>query len=70
MNKKLMVGSAAWLAAVGLTPHEIAAAKAYAPIDARTVATFACYLAAALLVLAGIDWQPRVRRTSSNDDER
>ena len=67
MNKKLLIGISAWLAAVGLTPHEIAAAKAYAPIDARTVATFACYLAAALLVLAGIEWQPRVGRTPSDE---
>lgn len=58
MNKRLPVGVVSWVAAVALTPHEIVAAKAHAPIDARTVATFACYLAAALLVLSGIEWQP------------
>jgi hypothetical protein len=65
VTKKLMVGIALWVAAVAMTPHEIAAAKAYRPIDARTVATFASYLAAALLVLAGIRWQPKRARDVS-----
>jgi hypothetical protein len=59
VNKRFPIGVVLWLAAVALTPREIAAAKAYAPIDARTAITFACYLAAALLVLSGIEWQPR-----------
>jgi hypothetical protein len=60
VSKRLLVGVALWVAAVALTPHEIAAAKAHAKIDARTVVTFACYLGAALLVLSGIRWQPRL----------
>ena len=62
MNARLLLGIALWLGAVSLTPHEIAAAKAYAQIDARTAVTFASYLGAALLVLSGIRWQPRRSR--------
>ncbi len=48
------IGVSLWLAAIGLTPGELSAARKRAPIHARTVATFGCYLAAAILVLAGL----------------
>ena len=67
MSKQLLVGVGLWIVAIALTPHEIAAAKAYAPIDYRTAITFACFLGAALLVLSGIRWQPQRSRAEARD---
>ena len=50
----LVLGVLLWCAAVAMTPRELRAAMHRERIGARTVATMGIYLAAALLVLAGI----------------
>ena len=50
----LFVGIACWIAAVAMTPHEVAAARGKRPIDARTAVTLVLYLSAAVLVLSGL----------------
>ena len=59
MRIRLAVGIACWALGVAMTPHEVAAARAKAPIDARTMITLVAYLGAAVLVLSGIAWRPR-----------
>jgi hypothetical protein len=61
MKIRLAVGIACWALAVALTPHEVAAARRNAPLDARTAITLVAYLSAAILVLSGIAWRPRSR---------
>ena len=50
----LLIGAALWLAAIAMTPTELAAANRRDKIAAHTVATMVLYLAAAILVLAGL----------------
>ncbi len=59
MRARLAIGIACWALAVAMTPHEVEAARAKRPIDGRTGVTLVAYLAAAVLVLAGIGWRPR-----------
>ena len=58
---RLALGVACWALAVAMTRHEVAAARAKHPIDARTMATLFLYLCAALLVLSGVSGEERTR---------
>lgn len=51
LRLKLAIGGALYAIALSLTPHEMEAAKLQQRLDARTAATLACYLAAAILIL-------------------
>lgn len=54
----LVVGVIAWLVAIALTPGELDAARKRERIGARTGVALACYVVAALLVLAGLPRRP------------
>ena len=54
MKAALAAGVCLWIAAVSLTPGELVSARKRVPVAARPVLTFGAYLAAAVLVLAGL----------------